>query len=87
MTANVDIITDERKGVLLLPLEAVDLPGSRVKRSVGGRAVDTPVRLGLRGDNQVEILSGLREGDAVFPARYSGPSRRRLQMGPNGPRN
>jgi len=84
MSANVDIITDERKGVLLLPLEAVDLAGSRVKRNVGGRAVDTPVRLGLRGDNQIEILSGLRDGDTVFTARYTGPPRRRLQMGPDG---
>jgi HlyD family secretion protein len=84
MSANVDIITDERKGVLLLPLEAVDVAGSRVKRNVSGRAVDTPVRLGLRGDNQIEILSGLRDGETVYSARYTGPPRRRFQMGPDG---
>jgi HlyD family secretion protein len=84
MSANVDIITAERQRVLTLPLEAVDLAGSRVKRRVAGRAVDTPVKLGLRSDTEVEIVSGLREGDAVFPARYTGPPRRRLQFGPDG---
>jgi HlyD family secretion protein len=85
MSANVDIITDERKDVLLLPLEAVDLAGSRVKRKLAGRAIVTPVRLGLRGDSQIEILSGLHDRDVVFPARYTGPPRRRLQFGPEGP--
>jgi HlyD family secretion protein len=81
MTANVDIITDERKGVLLLPIEAVDLAASRVKRRVAGMPADTPVKVGLKGDNQVEIVSGLREGDRIFPARYTGPPRRRLEFG------
>jgi HlyD family secretion protein len=85
MSANVDIITDERKGVLLLPLEAVDLAAARVKRNAGGQTVDTPVKLGLRDDNQIEIRSGLRAGDSVFPARYTGPPRRRIQLQPDGP--
>jgi HlyD family secretion protein len=80
MSANVDIITDERRGVLVLPLEAVDLAASRVQRRIGDRAVDTPVKLGLRGDSQVEIRSGLREGDRVYRARYTGPPRKRLDM-------
>jgi HlyD family secretion protein len=84
MSANVDIITDERHNVLLLPLEAVDLGAARVKRNVGGKAVETPVALGLRGENQIEIRSGLREGDIVFAARYTGPPRRRLDMRPGG---
>jgi HlyD family secretion protein len=86
MSANVDIITGERNRVLALPLEAVDLAGSRVKRRVAGPPVDTLVKLGLRGDAEVEIVSGLREGDQVFPARYTGPPRRRIQFGPDGPR-
>jgi HlyD family secretion protein len=85
MSANVDIITDERHGVLTLPLEAVDLTASRVTRNVGGRPVATPVRLGLRSDNRVEILSGLRAGDRVFPARYTGPPRHQIRF--EGPRS
>jgi HlyD family secretion protein len=86
MSANVDIITAERKGVLVLPLEAVDLTAARVKRNVGGRPVDTPVKLGLRSDSLVEILSGLKENDQVFPARYKGPARRKLELGPRNER-
>lgn len=82
MSANVDIITDERRGVLVLPLEAVDLDHARVKRRSGEAVVDVPVKLGLRGDNQVEIRSGLRPGDQVLPARFTGPPRKRFQFRP-----
>ena len=47
--------------------------------------VELPVKLGLKGDTQVEILSGLAAGETVLPARYSGPKRRKLQFGPPGP--
>ena len=82
MSANVDIITTERKNVLVLPLEAVDLTRSRVQRRVAGKPIETPVKLGLRGDSRVEILSGLKENDIVYPARYTGPARRKLDMRP-----
>ncbi len=82
MSANVDIITAERRNVLLLSLEGVDLAGSRVKKNVGGKPVDTAVTLGLKSDNRVEIRSGLRENDTVFPARFTGPPRKRLDMRP-----
>jgi HlyD family secretion protein len=86
MSANVDIITAERKGVLVVPLEAVDLGASRVKRNLDGRPVDAPVTLGLRSDSLVEIRAGLKENDRLFPARYKGPPRRKLEMGPRNER-
>jgi HlyD family secretion protein len=87
MSANVDIITAERKGVLVLPVEAVDLKRARVKRQVGEKIVEEPVKLGLQGDNLVEIRSGLKEGDRVLLATYSGPPRRKLRFTPEGPRD
>jgi hypothetical protein len=42
--------------------------------------VEVPVTLGLQGDSQVEIRSGLREGDPVLLADYSGPPRQQIEL-------
>jgi HlyD family secretion protein len=33
----------------------------------GGRAVKRPVRLGLRGNSNIEILEGVAEGEVAIP--------------------
>jgi RND family efflux transporter MFP subunit len=69
MTANIDIRTDQREGVLYIPARAVltDADGRRFVRVPDGLATrDVPVEVGLRGsDGRIEILSGLSEGDVV----------------------
>lgn len=71
MTVSVDIATARRADVL-------SLPGSAVRDALtaapwvmvidNGRAVRRPVRLGLQGDERIEILSGVAEGAQVIPA-------------------
>jgi HlyD family secretion protein len=71
MTANAEILLDEHKGVLTVPENAVTYDGQK-NASVdvpdkgqkdGQRKV--PVKVGLSDGSKTEILSGLKEGDAV----------------------
>jgi membrane fusion protein (multidrug efflux system) len=59
----------ERKGVLMIPEQAV-VPGasSSVFKVVDGRAVSTPVKLGVRRSAQVAVTEGLVAGDLVVTA-------------------
>ena len=70
MTADVSILTAEKKNVLTLPLRAVivDKTGSRsVRLLVNNKVEERVVTTGIRGeDGQVEILSGLSEGELVI---------------------
>lgn len=65
MTVSVDIASAKRAGALIAPAVAV-FDGASAEPWVlvvdGGRAVRTPVTLGLRGDGSVEIASGVAEG-------------------------
>lgn len=70
MTVSVDIEVGHRRQAVLLPTEAVhDLDGASpwVLRVVDGRAVHTPVQLGLRTPTLCEVLGGLKAGDWVVP--------------------
>jgi HlyD family secretion protein len=68
MTADADIVVAERKGVLTLPRRALR---ARANTTVsvpvlqGGQTITRSVKIGLVGDLNVEILSGLQEGDQV----------------------
>ena len=71
MTVSVDIEVARRDGTLVLPGRSVHdaLSGKPWVMGVrGGRAYQQPVRLGLQGSAQVEVLEGLAEGDAAVPA-------------------
>jgi RND family efflux transporter MFP subunit len=66
MTANVDIVVAERKGVVLLPLRAVrrenpKAPPFVVVDSVGPREV----KLGLADNKETEIVSGLNGDEKI----------------------
>lgn len=70
MTVSVDIATAQRSAVLVIPTGAIhDLNGSApwvlVVRE--RRAVRQAITLGLLGDENAEVLSGLADGEQVLP--------------------
>lgn len=71
MTVSVDIETARRAAAVVIPTSAVqdaatNQPWVLVER--GNRAVKQFVKLGLLGDTRVEVLDGIRAGEAVLPA-------------------
>ncbi len=69
MSASVEIITNSTEGALMLPLEAVQAAATDqpfVYTWVKGRVEKRAITLGLRGDNVVEIASGLNPDDTVL---------------------
>lgn len=68
LTVNLDIQSKHHEGVLILPQYAVseESDGSFVQRIVGNATEKVPVSLGIRSqDGNLEILSGVSEGDVV----------------------
>ena len=76
MTANVTFIVKEKKGVLLLPSEAVvewprkvpkpkDAQFAVYEKTFGGKLVPMPVRIGDSDGLETEIADGLKEGQEV----------------------
>jgi len=68
LTANLNIQTDKREGVLTVPLYAVTKEGDQnfVNKIVGKNLQKIEVTLGLIGSNgMAEVLNGLNEGDLV----------------------
>jgi len=69
MTVSVDIETARRSGALTIPTGAIHDASSNAPWVLVVRnklTVRQPVKLGLRGDNSVEVLSGLKAGEAVI---------------------
>jgi HlyD family secretion protein len=76
MTANVRVIINERKGVLVVPTRAlrVRMPGAEGEGAEGphvwvlerGTPVRRPVKIGLGDSENFEVLEGLKEGDRVL---------------------
>jgi macrolide-specific efflux system membrane fusion protein len=70
MSATVDIIVQEKDGVLTLPIEAVimEYGGNFVlkKDAKTGQDAKTPVKLGLQNSDNVEIVSGVGQNDTVI---------------------
>ena len=70
MTVSVEIKVGERPSALSLPAAAVRDSTSAhpwVMAIDAGRAARRPVTLGLRGTGVVEVVAGLKEGEAVIP--------------------
>jgi multidrug efflux pump subunit AcrA (membrane-fusion protein) len=65
----ITLVAESKKNVLWLPPAAIDTNGSHsfvtIKDAEGQRQVE--VKLGLKTANQVEILTGLKEGQGVYP--------------------
>lgn len=70
MTANAQIVREEREDVLLVPNRAIwiDAQSGRpfVERQVDGQAVITYIEQGLSNDEFSEVLSGLQAGDLLM---------------------
>lgn len=67
MTANISIITEYKADTLVIPLGAiVKKDGANyVYVMVGSRQIERPVTIGLSSLGQVEMVSGLTEGDVL----------------------
>jgi len=71
MTVSVDINVAERDNTLVLPVRSVHDALSGQPWVLGikdGRANKKPVRLGLRGNTQIEVVDGVADGDFTIPA-------------------
>lgn len=68
MTIDVHLITAAREGVLILPSNAIRRAGDRQYVTVlrDGRQVEVEIQTGARSGGDVEIASGLAEGDVVL---------------------
>ncbi len=67
MTVNVAFPIEQHSDTLLVPFRAVETEGGQayLTRVTGAASERVEVTLGLITDTQVEILSGIREGDVV----------------------
>jgi RND family efflux transporter MFP subunit len=76
MYAEVDLVTDQQKNALSVPVEALDGSGSSArvfKVQPSGAIQIVPVRIGIETARQIQILSGdLKEGDDVVVGSRSG---------------
>jgi hypothetical protein len=78
MTVDVTIVTSNREDALIAPLRAVKTEGKHayIDRLVGGQVERVEVTLGMMTETEVEITSGVAEGDVVVvvaaPTQSSG---------------
>jgi len=80
MTAETNIVTEEKRDALMIPASAV--AGGSVWVVRGGKLESVPVRIGIKGRERVEALSGLNEGDKVVAEPAKGEAvRERLNDG------
>jgi HlyD family secretion protein len=85
MTVSVDLVVARKPQVLALQVGRVDeISGTSpwVWLVQAGIAVRRPVRLGLRGGAWVEVLEGLREGDAVITSPIALREGQRVRVQP-----
>ncbi|MBE3070133.1 MAG: efflux RND transporter periplasmic adaptor subunit [Planctomycetes bacterium] len=90
MTANVEIVTEVKEGVLLVPGEAIvrQAGGRRVVTVVrdGGQTEDVVVEPGLSDGRVTEVLSGLAEGQTVVERPGASESKWRAEAKAAGPK-
>jgi HlyD family secretion protein len=73
MSAEARVITETRKGVLVVGLESVREEGDKASVLVvaNNKVEVREVKLGLRTQTQVEITGGLKEGEAVIVSPFT----------------
>jgi membrane fusion protein, multidrug efflux system len=66
--ARVELVLKSKGSALMIPTEAVipEQKGSKVFIVKNGKAIPQKVKLGTRGDKDVEVLSGLSVGDTLI---------------------
>lgn len=90
LSAHCSIIVARKKNVLRIPVSCIQGEGVNAsvqlvtKTKKDGQDVDlmTPrtVTVGLRGDDFVEVISGISSGDKLRPNPYTGPARKTIEM-------
>lgn len=67
MTANLDIMTAKKEDVIVIPFQALKEKGGKKYAQVleNGKTKDVQIEVGLRGDMNLEVLSGLNVGQKV----------------------
>jgi HlyD family secretion protein len=75
MTTSVEIVTERREGILLIPNRFVSIDRATgqtlVDRRTGDQIQPVKVQLGLRDEFSSEVLSGLDEGDVIVLTKKS----------------
>ncbi|MFH0851652.1 MAG: efflux RND transporter periplasmic adaptor subunit [Candidatus Peregrinibacteria bacterium] len=69
MTGDAEIVTGERRDVILAPVRSViqnNGKGKIIRILENGKAVDRPVTTGMESDTDTEVVSGLSEGETVI---------------------
>lgn len=69
MTANLNIVTINKSGVLILPQFAIveNDRGTFVRKHNNNSVIEIPIKIGIRSqDGTVEIINGVSEGDRVI---------------------
>lgn len=74
MTANVTVVVNHADNVVYLPTTAVTARGANASVNVEigtdpTKTTATPITVGLRGDNTIEITTGLKAGDKIVIVR------------------
>jgi HlyD family secretion protein len=64
MTTEVNIIVKTVENALVVPKDSES--GGKVWRITGGKPKENPVKTGIKGDTDIEIINGLQEGDIVL---------------------
>jgi len=86
MSATAHIITARAENVLLVPnrLIQIDRESDKayVERVEGGLPVRVEVQIGMRNEQQSEIVAGLKEGDVLALRKVSSLERLRQSFGP-----
>lgn len=73
MTANIEVVVSDSQNVILLPVEAVSTANGQSYVTLSGGATSN-VTTGLSDGTNIEILSGVNEGDTVVYSRSSSSS-------------
>jgi macrolide-specific efflux system membrane fusion protein len=84
MTGNVDVIISQKENVLRLPVTAINPRNGRATVQVladDGTLQTRQVTTGLKGDDDVEITSGLQAGEKVVVVAAGGAGRQQAQGG------
>ncbi|HNP89097.1 MAG: Macrolide export protein MacA [Microgenomates group bacterium ADurb.Bin219] len=87
MAASVEIITEIKTDVLLIPSTAVQTLNNQsfVEVKKDGLISSVQIEIGSSNDSQTEIISGLNEGDEVITATIDAQTSNQTQSGASSP--